>query len=128
MMEHMEGEPDFDWDEDDNARTVEGADPMTTNTRPTWPDLKARELAEHLEVFAVYAAFLAAVRRGERPDRDYPSILVEIPEDLPAFASEEEEVEYWGTHEMGDAFYEDAEFLPEITDALARIRARRAKG
>jgi hypothetical protein len=101
---------------------------MTTNTRPTWNEVKTREMRDHPEVFAAYDEFLAAVRRGERPDSDRPLILVERPEDVPDLASEDEVHEYWGTHDRGDAFYEGATLPPDIADALARIRARRAKG
>ena len=101
---------------------------MTTHTRPTWPALKVREMAAHPEVFAAYDDFLAAVRRGERVTTDRPLIVVERPEDLPVFASEDEEHEFWGTHDMGEAFYRGAVLPPEVRDALARVRASRAAG
>jgi hypothetical protein len=57
-------------------------------------------MARYPHVFAAYEAFKRAVRARESPDPNRPFILVERPEDLPLFASEDEEHEYWGTHEM----------------------------
>lgn len=93
---------------------------------PCWQRCAPRGSAS--SVFAAYSAFTAAALRGEHPDPDRPLIRVERPEEVPSFASEDEEHEYWGTHDMGDAFYEDATLPSNVQDAIARIRKRRASG
>ncbi len=42
--------------------------------------------------------------------------VVERPEDIPAFASEEEEAQFWSEHELGDSMLEDMQ--PLAADAL----------
>jgi hypothetical protein len=82
---------------------------MPTDARPNWPELKRRELEQHPEVFAAYEDFKRAVKSGQRVSPERPFILVRRPEELPSFASEDEEHEYWGVHEMGDGFFEQVE-------------------
>jgi hypothetical protein len=96
-------------------------------TRPTWPELKARELALHPEVFAAYEAFKRAVKAGQRISPDRPFIPVENPTAIPILASEDEEHEYWGTHEMGDAFFENAALDEHERTIIERARQRRAQ-
>lgn len=101
---------------------------MTTDIQLLWQELKSREVLERPDVFAAYASFLAAVQRGEHPRVERPLIRVEGPADVPDFASEDEEAEYWAMHELGDAFYTESALPADVVDALSRIRARRSIG
>lgn len=40
-------------------------------------------------------------------------IEVHSPEEIPEFASEKEEAEFWATHSLGDEFWEKTELVPE---------------
>lgn len=95
--------------------------------RRPWPEVREEERLRFPDVFAAYEAFKQAVRAGQRPSPDRPFIVVEGPNDLPTFASESEEHEFWGTHTVGDAWFDSAnavdhEELPPIRD---RSRASR---
>jgi len=93
--------------------------------RPKWAEVKRRELAEHPDVFLAYEKFKRAVQAGVRTDTDRPLIIVESPDDVPLFASEDEEHEYWGTHDMGDAFFQGAAFDDDERAIIERARQRR---
>ena len=95
---------------------------MATHTRQPWSEVKARELTMYPEVFAAYEAFKHAVKAGHRISPERPRIVIDHPDNLPLFASEDEEHEYWGTHEMGDAFFEKA-----ILDSDERMLIERAR-
>jgi hypothetical protein len=69
--------------------------------RRTWPEQRAEEAQQRPEVFAAYAAFLRAVEAAESGDEDRPMIVVNYPAEIPTFANEDEEHEFWGTHELG---------------------------
>ena len=69
--------------------------------RRTWPEQRAEEERQRPDVFAAYAAFLRAVEAGEAGDEDRPMIVVNQPAEIPTFADEDEEHEFWGTHELG---------------------------
>ena len=100
---------------------------MTTNTRLPWPKVKAREMAVYPEVFAAYEAFKQAVKAGRRISPERPRILVDHPDNLPLFASEDEEHEYWGTHEMGEAFFEGAAIDVDERVLIERARQQRSQ-
>ena len=100
---------------------------MSTRRRPTWSELKVREMAEHSGVFAAYAAFMHNAKAAKPADPSRPFILVERPEDVPTFASEDEEHEYWGTHEMGPGFFDGAQLDDDERTTLDAIRRRRAR-
>lgn len=69
--------------------------------RRTWQEQRVEEERQYPDVFTAYAAFLRAVEAGEPGDEDRPMIVVNQPEEIPAFANEDEEHEFWGTHELG---------------------------
>jgi hypothetical protein len=71
--------------------------------------LREEERDRFPEVFAAYEHFKRAVRHGMHPSPDRPFITVESADDLPIFADESEEHEYWGTHSVGDAWMDAAE-------------------
>lgn len=96
-----------------------------------WPEVRKEELSLFPEVYAAYAAFKRAVKAGKRPSSDRPFIVVESPDRLPAFRSEDEEHEFWGTHTMGDAWFEqveefDRDELPP-SGRQPRVRRERSK-
>jgi hypothetical protein len=72
--------------------------------RRRWTDVREEERVRFPEVFSAYEAFKQAVRAGKRPSPDRPFIVVERESELPTFANEAEEHEYWGTHTPGDAW------------------------
>lgn len=49
---------------------------------------------------------------------------VESPEEIPAFRSEAEEAEFWGTHGLGEAFLRRMGPVPEGELPVARPRTR----
>ncbi|PNY81272.1 CopG family antitoxin [Deinococcus koreensis] len=51
-------------------------------------------------------------------------ILINDPSDIPTFASEAEEAEFWATHELGDGLFDLAARNPEAADLLARLPKR----
>ena len=53
-------------------------------------------------------------------------IIVHSVDDVPNFATECEEVEYWDTHELAADLFQRGPFDPNVEAALARIRERRA--
>ena len=74
--------------------------------RRPWPEVREEERNRFPDVFAAYEAFKRAVRAGRRPSPDRPFIVVEHADDLPTFANESEEHEFWGltrsaTHGLG---------------------------
>jgi hypothetical protein len=79
---------------------------MAVHARRSWAEQRREEQARHPDVFEAYEAFKRAVRGGQRVSPERPMIPVERPDAVPSFASESEEHEYWGVHEMGDAFFE----------------------
>ena len=81
---------------------------MAVDARRPWAEQKREERVDHPDVFETYEAFKRAVRTGRRVSPERPMIPVERPEDVPTFASEAEEHEYWGVHEMGDGFFDGA--------------------
>ena len=91
-----------------------------------WADVKAEEMREHPEVYAAYEAFKVMALVGGRVDPDRPLLIVERPADVPLFASEAEEHEYWGTHEMGDAWFDTGTQIP--ADQRPPVRVRREPG
>jgi hypothetical protein len=52
-------------------------------------------------------------------------IIVRNMEEVPDFASECEEVEYWDTHELAADLFQRGPLDPDEEAALARIRERR---
>ena len=100
---------------------------MATDEQRTWLELRTRERAEHPDIFAAYDAFKRAVKTGEPIDPARPFILVERPEDLPLFASEDEGHEYWGVHGMGDAFFDGATLDDDEYALIERARRRRGR-
>lgn len=97
----------------------------TGQERRPWHQVKAEEMAQYPEVYAAYEAFLQAVRAGEHPHMQRSMITVESPDDMPAFANEDEEHEFWGVHSFGDAWYELKEPIPEDELPPVRPRSRR---
>lgn len=95
--------------------------------RRRWPEVRKEELSRFPEVYAAYDAFKRAVKAGKTPSPDRPFILVESPDRLPTFSSEDEEHEYWGTHTLGDAWFESVEPLDpdELPPSGRRPRAQR---
>jgi hypothetical protein len=53
-------------------------------------------------------------------------IIVHSMDDVPNFATECEEVEYWDTHELAADLFQRGSLDPDEEAALARIRKRRA--
>lgn len=53
--------------------------------------------------------------------------VVNNPEDIPAFATEAEEVEFWATHEIGDAMFDRAAQDPDARAMLAALPKRPRK-
>lgn len=51
---------------------------------------------------------MTAQNHGEQRDED-GRILVDDPSDIPAFRSDEEELEYWRTHTPSERFFAEAE-------------------
>jgi hypothetical protein len=100
---------------------------MATNARQPWSEVKAREMTMHPEVFAAYEAFKQAVKDGHRISPERPLIVIDHPDNLPLFASEDEEHEYWGTHEMDDAFFEGATLDDDERMLIERARRRRQR-
>jgi hypothetical protein len=74
-------------------------------TRRTWPEQRAEEERQRPDVFAASASFLRAVEAGEPGDEDRPMIVVNHPAEIPTFADEDEEHEFWGTHELGPGMH-----------------------
>lgn len=62
----------------------------------------------------------------QRPARRFK--LIHSLDEIPEFASEDEEHRFWSTHELADELWDQAEPLPEdVEQALERARqARRA--
>lgn len=85
-----------------------------------WPEVREEERKRFPEVFAAYDRFKQAVRSGDHPSPDRPFILVESPDDLPIFANEAEEHEFWGIHSLGDAWFETTEAEDHETPLPAR--------
>lgn len=59
-------------------------------------------------------------------DPNHPRAVIHSLDEIPAFADECEEVEFWDTHEMSDELWDSLPAIPD--DELARldgIRARR---
>lgn len=52
-------------------------------------------------------------------------IVVQSMDEVPNFASECEEVEYWDTHELAADLFQRGPLEPDEEAALARIRERR---
>ena len=100
---------------------------MASKTRQPWSKVKAREMATYPEVFAAYEAFKRAVKAGDRISPERPLIVIDHPDNLPLFASEDEEHEYWGTHEMGDAFFDGATLDDDERMLIERARQRRPR-
>ena len=90
----------------------------------TWPQLRQQEMARYPEVYAAYQAFLRAVEAGEPIDPDRPFITVHRVEDIPAFADEEEEHEFWGVHELGPELFDRPEATAGRTLPLPPARPR----
>ena len=63
-----------------------------------------------------------AERTKKTAKKARPAQRIERPEQIPAFASEEEEARYWAEHELGDEMLDRMEPLGE--DALPPPRAR----
>jgi hypothetical protein len=59
------------------------------------------------------------VPRGPSQPRRPDLIPVERLEDIPAFASEDEEDQYWGRHRLGDALLDQMEPVPPEGDEWA---------
>ncbi len=57
------------------------------------------------------------------PDKQ-PRIAVEDFDDVPDFASEAEEAEYWATHELAGAALEQMRPLDEVLPSVARRHLR----
>jgi hypothetical protein len=81
--------------------TGEGYGAMAANRQQTWQEQRAAEHLAHPEVFSAYNTFLRAVEVGEPTDPNRPMILVNDPAEIPRFANEAEEHEFWGMHELG---------------------------
>ena len=99
---------------------------MTTDTRrPTWPELRERELREHPEVYEAYAKFLRDAAAGVPYDDDRPMIEIQSRDEIPDFTSEDEEDEYWGMHEFSDAAWRSLPPpSPQVQSVLDRLRAK----
>lgn len=95
--------------------------------RRRWSDVREEERVRFPEVFSAYEAFKQAVRDGKRPGPDRPFIVVERESDLPTFANEAEEHEYWGTHTPGDAWLDAAATIAdeELLKVHDRLRTTR---
>jgi hypothetical protein len=79
----------------------EGHGAMDTNGMRTWQEQRVAEQRAHPEVFAAYDSFLLSVQAGIPIDLDRPMIPVNDPAEIPRFANEAEEHEFWGVHEIG---------------------------
>jgi hypothetical protein len=90
--------------------------------RRPWPEIRREEMEQYPEVYAGLAAHFASIRAGGPPHIDRPFITVETPDDMPTFESEDEEREFWDVHDMGDAWYENVEPIPD--DELPPVRRR----
>lgn len=53
-------------------------------------------------------------------ERKKELIEVHSPEEIPEFASEKEEAEFWATHSLGDEFWEKAEPEDELPPTASR--------
>lgn len=51
-----------------------------------------------------------------------PIIEIHSPDEIPAFASEREEAEFWDTHSLGDEFWENAPALADLDPPLPFVR------
>jgi hypothetical protein len=65
-------------------------------------------------------------RRKHETSTPGERIIVHNMDDVPTFASECEEVEYWDTHELAADVFQRGPLDPDEEAALARIRERRA--
>src|SRR5215216_1696377 len=90
--------------------------------RRPWPEVKREEQRRYPGVYAAYEAFLRAVKAGEHPRAERPMITVERPEEMPLFQNEAEEHEFWGVHDLGDAWFDLAEPIPD--DEFPPVRQR----
>jgi hypothetical protein len=69
-----------------------------------------------------------AVNAGGRPDPDRPLITIHSLDDLPAFAGEAEEHEFWGTHSIADELWDQLPVAPDDDLPPPRPRKRPAAG
>ena len=94
--------------------------------RRRWADVRKQELIDHPDVFAAYAAFVRADEAAKQAYRDRPMITIEDVSDIPLFATEDEEHEYWGMHDVSDEIMAQAEpFSDEELALMQRVRDRR---
>ncbi len=90
--------------------------------RRPWPEVRREEMAQYPEVFAALEAHFASIRSGGPPHTDRPFIVIERPADMPLFANEHEEWEFWNVHSLGDAWFDLKEPIPD--DWLPPVRPR----
>lgn len=100
----------------------------TKSKRRSWAEIRSAELLQHPDVYAAYETMKQAVKAGERPDPDRPLITIYSLADLPAFTSEAEEHEFWGTHSIADELWDQLPTVPDDELPPPRPRKRSAAG
>ena len=70
----------------------------------------------------------APVDRSQLTDPDRPLIIIHNLDDLPAFAGEAEEHEFWGTHSIADELWDQLPAVPDDELPPPRPRRRSAAG